>query len=209
MRLNGQRGQTIVETVVTLPIVLLALFAVIYVARLGVINERAELALRYGGIVGFNGSSGAFSIENMYESIGSPSTTPGPCPTPAAAVFSGSAPFPGPTTAPFWQPDDPSGPSTTCTPAVIGFGGAQFLATHYVTATILNVTAHVNVPAYLSGIIGNSSTVSSTEQFIHGAFPAMILYCSKEVHDRVWGAVTAESSTNTPPPPPANNGACH
>ena len=209
MQLDRQRGQTIVEMIVALPIVLLALFGVLYVARVGVINERAELALRYGGITSFDANSGAYSIENMYQNVSNVYTTPGPCPTPPAGVFSGASPFPGPTSAPFWQPDDANGPTTTCTPSVLGFGGAQFLATHYVMATVVNVTAHVNVPAYLSGLIGSASTLSTTAQFEHGAPPAMILYCSKEVENRVWGAITAESSTNTPPPPPPNNGACH
>ena len=83
------------------------------------------------------------------------------------------------------------------------------MATHYFGATVLNVTAGLDVPAYLQKLLGTTATVSTSAQFVHPADPALILYCSKEVHDRVWGAITAESTTVTPPPGPPNNGVCH
>jgi hypothetical protein len=53
---------------------------------------------------------------------------------------------------------------------------------------------------------------------VHAAYPGIILWCSKEVRNRVQGAITASGSAalptpipdgSTPPPdPPNDNGAC-
>lgn len=213
---RGSRGQTLIEMTIVLPVVLIALFGIIYVARFGVVDERAQLALRYGGITGFITGSGAYSAANIYANL-DPSSVPQPCPTPALGAFSDSSPFPGPTSAPFWQPDA-TGSTAPCSPAVFGMGGAQFLASHYFSATSLNVSATVNVPSYIQSLLGQTSSVSASETFVHPAFPGMILYCSKEVRDRVVGAITAQGSSipptpipngaPNPSPAPNNNGVC-
>ena len=214
---RGSRGQALIEITIALPIVLLALFGIIYVARLGVVDERAQLALRYGGIAGFITGSGAYSAANIYANL-NPSAIPQPCPTPAMGAFSDTNPFPGPSSAPFWQPDASSN-SAPCAPAVYGLGGAQFLASHFFSATSLTVNATVDVPPYLQSVLGkNASAVSASETFVHPAFPGMILYCSTEVRARVNGAITAQGSSipptpipngaSPPPPAPNNNGVC-
>ena len=215
--MRGSRGQALIEMTIALPIVLLALFGIMYVARLGVVDERAQLALRYGGIAGFITGSGAYSAANIYANL-NPSSVPQPCPTPAMGAFSNSAPFPGPSSAPFWQPDSTSG-SAPCAPAVFGMGGAQFLASHFFSATALSVNANVAVPSYIQAALGESSqNVSVSETFVHPAFPGMIMYCSTEVRNRVNGAITAEGSSipptpipngaPNPSPAPNNNGVC-
>ncbi|HET9029860.1 MAG TPA: TadE family protein [Candidatus Aquilonibacter sp.] len=213
---NASRGQTLIETIIALPIVLLVIFGILYVARVGVVGERAQLALRYGGIAGFIANSSAYSAANIYENL-DPSSIPQPCPTPAAGAFSDSAPFPGPSSAPFWQPDS-IGTGTPCQPAVFGLGGAQFLASHFFSATSLSVSAGIDVPAYLQSVLGTSSTVAAAEAFVHPAFPGMILYCSTEVRNRAVGAITAQGSNipptpipngaSNPSPAPNNNGVC-
>ena len=65
------RGQTIIEFVVAMPIVLLALFAIVYFSKFGVVNERAELALRYGGIAAFNSGDAQYGAVNIYYNISS------------------------------------------------------------------------------------------------------------------------------------------
>ncbi len=214
---RGSRGQALIEMTIVLPIVLLALFGILYVARLGVVGERAQLALRYGGIAGFINGSGAYSAANIYANL-NPSSIPQPCPTPAMGAFDNSAPFPGPTSAPFWQPDSTSN-AAPCAPAVFGLGGAQFLASHFFSATSLTVNANVDVPSYIQTALGETvQGVSASETFVHPAFPGMILYCSTEVRNRVNGAITAEGSSipptpipngaPNPSPAPNNNGVC-
>lgn len=203
------RGQTIIELVVAMPIVLFVLFAIIYIARYGVLSERAELALRYGGITGFQNSS-AYSAADLYLYDGDLSSMPQPCATPPTTVLTGGGPFPGPSPAPFWQPDtDINAPAASCVSNANGFGGAQFLASHYVGYTVETISASVDVPSYLRPVLGSTATATTTAQFEHAADPGLIMYCSTQVHDRVWGALTADETTAaTPPPDAGNNGTC-
>lgn len=214
---RGSRGQALIEMTIALPVVLIALFGILYVARIGVVGERAQLAVRYGGITGFISGSNAYSAANLYANL-NPSSLPQPCPTPALGAFSDSAPFPGPSSAPFWQPDATSNASP-CAPAVYGLGGAQFLASHFFSATSLSVSASVDVPSFIQTVLGESSqSVGAAEAFVHPAFPGMILYCSTEVRARVNDAVTAQGSdvlptpipngASNPSPAPNNNGVC-
>ena len=215
-RARAQRGQTLIEMVIALPVILIALFGVIYVSRVGVVDERAQLALRYGGIAGFITGSNAYSAANIYENL-SPTGMPVPCPTPAMGALTGASPFPEPSAAPFWQPDNTA--TAPCTPTVYGLGGAQFLASHYFSATSLSITANIDVPSYIQSVLGeNSHVVGASEAFVDPAFPGMILYCSTEVRGRVYGAVTASGSSvpptpipnnaSNPSPAPNNNGVC-
>lgn len=199
-----------------MPVVLLVLFAIMYVARLGVVTERAELALRYGAISMFeSGAQSVYSTASIYNFYNNTSPS---CPAPTTAVFSNSAPFPGPTSAPFWQPD--TTPTASCAVVPWGFGGAQFMATHYFEQTQLTVSAGVNVPAFLQGALSGQtvSTATTTATMAHPVDPAMVLYCSTEVRARVSDALTAGGTvtlptplpgTPTAPPPPNNNGACN
>jgi hypothetical protein len=57
----GNRGQAFVETLLFLPMLFLALTAVIFFARFGVLSERAESAVRYGDLVSFRGGN-AYSV---------------------------------------------------------------------------------------------------------------------------------------------------
>lgn len=211
------RGQTIIEFAVAMPIVLLVLFAVMYFSKFGVVSERAELAVRYGGIAAFNSGSSEYGAANIYYNIsgGLPA-----CPTPPTAILNGGGPFPGPTSAPFWQPStDVTAPSSSCTSGATGFGGSQFIASHFWGSSTVEVQASVDVPPYLRPALGgsNSGKADTVLTFIHAASPGMIMYCSKEVRDRVQDAFTATGSSALPTPipdgtipatPPPDNGVC-
>lgn len=212
------RGQTVIEFVVAMPIVLLGLFAIVYFARFGVVSERTELALRYGGIAEFNDGGSVYGAANIYYNLsgGQPS-----CPTPPVSIVNGSGPFPGATSAPFWQPDtDVASPSSSCYADAAGFGGAQFIASHFWATTQVQVNANVDVPAYLRPALGGSSSgsASSTLTFIHAAYPGIILWCSTEVRNRVYASLTNGGSSSLPTPipdgtdqaspPPNDNGHC-
>jgi hypothetical protein len=59
--IRDERGQAFVETLLFLPMLFLALVAVVFFARLGVLSERAESAVRYGDLVSFRGGQ-AYSV---------------------------------------------------------------------------------------------------------------------------------------------------
>jgi len=52
-RLHAQRGQTLVEFALFMPLLLLAMLALIFFSRLGVLSERSQSAVRYGEMVSF------------------------------------------------------------------------------------------------------------------------------------------------------------
>lgn len=213
MLVRRSRGQTMVEMVIMLPVVLLALFCMMYLAKYAVVSERAELALRYGLLTGFETGAGAYTAGNIYQNIDL-AGLPAPCATAPPAIFANASPFPGPTSAPFWQPDATPGPGGTpspnssCQTTTVGLGGAQFLASHYLATSVVSVSAGINVPAYLIPMLGSQQTVHSAASFTHAAYPGLIMYCSNEVYNRVWGAITAGGTTSTPPPYYGHNGGC-
>lgn len=216
--MRSSRGQTVIEFVIAMPIVLLGLFAIVYFSKYGVVSERAELALRYGGIAEFNDGGSVYGAANIYYNLsgGTPA-----CPTPPVSIVDGAGPFPGATSAPFWQPDtDVSAPSSACTASASGFGGSQFIASHFWATTLVNVNANVDVPPYLQPALGGgtSGNASTTLTFIHAAYPGIILYCSTEVRNRVTASLTNGDTASLPTPipdgtdqatpPPDNNGHC-
>lgn len=211
------RGQTLLEFVIAMPIALLALFGIVYMSHYAVLSERAELALRYGGIAAFTTQSNSYSAGNIYQNLYGLQPN---CPKPDLGILSGGGPMPGPTSAPFWQPDTDVLPETSsCTASASGFGGSQFIASHFWAITTVNVNASVDVPSYVQTALGsNTASANTTATFIHAAYPGVILWCSVEVRRRVDGAVTAQDSSPLPTPipdgapmptpPPNNNGHC-
>jgi hypothetical protein len=194
------RGQTIIEFVVAMPIVLLALFAIVYFSQFGVVNERAELAVRYGGLAAFDLGSTQYGAEDIYSNTSGAAPA---CPTPPAAILDDGGPFPGATSAPFWQPSALPTPPT-CTSVPVGFGGSQFIASHFWAGSKLNIQATVNVPPYLQPALGGASSgrASTTLTFIHAATPGMILYCSQEIRNRVEASITNQGDAPLPTPIP-------
>jgi hypothetical protein len=201
VRSHWERGQTLVETALFLPLVLLVLFGTIYVGHLGVVGDRAQLAIRYGGITNFaSTSSGIYNNSAIYTAAQNP-TLPASCPTPAAFALYDAAPLPGPTTPPYWQPKSVAG---TCTPAAYRIGGAQFLASHFFAASNESLTATVDPPLFLEhlNVVGAGQVATAAIAFVHPADPSTILYCSSEVDTRVVAALMAPTTTVTPPPSP-------
>lgn len=199
-----------------MPIVLLGIFAIVYISQFGVVSERAELALRYGGIAAFDTSSSEYSAASIYYNLSGQVPA---CPAAPVSIVQGAGPFPGPTSAPFWQPSADAPATSSCSGLPYGFGGSQFIASHYWGTTTLTVSAGVDVPPYLKPALGgNTGTATTTLTFIHAAYPGVILYCSTEIDNRVKAAVTANGSNPLPTPipdgtdlstpPPDNNGHC-
>ena len=200
MHLESMRGQTLVETVLMMPIALFALFALLFITHFGIVNERTYLSLRYAGVAAFlQGSSQAYTAANVYSNLAG-GQQPVPCPTPPTGVFNNSAPYPGPTSAPLWNPDSVNVPP--CTTSFTDLGGASFLAARFIPATSIAVNASVNVPAYLQPLLGKVSTTSTAGSFVHSAYPGIILYCVAKAYSAVHDSVTANETVNLPTPGP-------
>jgi hypothetical protein len=201
---TASRGQSLAEATIFLPLVLLVLFGTIYVSQYGVLAERTQLAVRYGGLIG---SSSIYSAASIYNFLSLPAGSLPGCPAPPVGVVTDAAPLPGPASAPYWQP---TSVTSSCQSIAHSVGGAQFLASHIFAASQNTVSTQLNVFPYLSGLLGSSVSVGASEPFAHAADPSAILFCSSEVHDRVQAAVFGALSppapvatpvpTTTPPP---------
>jgi hypothetical protein len=204
MQLNhGERGQALVESALFLPVVLLVLFGAMYVGQFGVVSERAQLAVRYGGVTAAQ-SSNLYSAAAIYQGVANP-TLPAACPTPPVDVMEEGGPLPGPVSDPYWRATSAVG---TCQAAAYRIGGAQFLASHFFAVSVDTVTATFDVASrapYLQPFLGGTLSTSARQSFAHPADPGTILYCSQEVQKRVSNAIqSATAAAATPPPAPGN-----
>lgn len=194
---SASRGQALAESAIFLPLVLLVLFGTIYVSQYGVLAERTQLAVRYGGLVG---SSSLYSAGTIYNFLSQPAGTIPGCPTPPPGIVTDTAPLPGGASAPYWLPQSVS---ASCATIVKSVGGAQFVAAGLFEASQDSVTTQLTVFPYLQSVLGGSAvTVAASEPFAHPADPSAILYCSQEVHDRVHDAVMGALQPAPPSPSP-------
>lgn len=176
MQLNASRGQAILETAMVLPIIIALLFAIIYFSNLGTVDQRVQIAIRYGGLVGFT-NSGYFSSANIYTAGNSPGGNN--CPAPPMGILTNSSPFPGPSSAPFFNPSAGGTSTANCNATAVNFkGGASFLAAGFVANAVESMSVQSDVPPYLNSLFGSFGTVSQTEKWGHPAWPAVIIACT-------------------------------
>lgn len=200
MQLESLRGQTLIETLLIMPVAIFAIFALIYIAHFGVVNERTFLSMRYAGIAAFTqGQNQAYTAADIYSNLAG-GQQPVPCPTPPAGAFDNTAPYPGPSTPPLFRPDALSIPA--CTTTFTDLGGASFLAARFISSTSIGVNASVNVPAYLQPLIGAVTNTHAVGSFVHSAYPGIILFCVSKAYDAVYQSVTAEGTLTLPTPGP-------
>lgn len=194
------RGQTLIETLLMMPVALFALFALIYITRFGIVNERTYLSMRYAGVAAFTqGTSQAYTAADVYANLAG-GQQPVPCPTPPVGAFDNSAPYPGPSTPPLFRPDSITIPA--CTTAFTDLGGASFLAARFISSTAIGVNATVNVPTYLQPLIGKMTTTNAVGSFVHSAYPGIILFCVAKAYNAVNDSVTAVGTLSLPTPGP-------
>ena len=189
------RGQALIESAFFLPIMLLALFAVIYFSQAGNLTQRVQIAIRYASLGQWvSGAPPVYSAESIYLSGTQP---PGAtCPPPPIGVLYNAAPFPGPTSAPFWRPTAVG--TATCVQNTLKLGGAQFLMSRYLTSGNATIEASIDVPWYLQSLIGNTATASASENWVHAAWPAAILACIKEANSAVEDMLTNMETVTLP-----------
>jgi hypothetical protein len=159
------RGQALLETVIFLPLTLLTLWAVIWVAQYGVMSERVQSAVRYSGLVSNQINPYVeYSLYVLYNSLGpASSNAPLPastCNAPTTDALTNSGSYPGPTTAPFWMAT-PNPPSVSCNTAqsqVAAFTGLNQTALALSNTPI--VQAQTIVPLYLSAAMQFGNVIS-------------------------------------------------
>ena len=108
---HAQRGQAVVETVIFLPMFLIALFGIIWTVQAAVQSERVESAVRYAGLISQQANPYVdYSLYSMYTQLGSTLIPTVTCISPITAPLSDAAPTYASThistvaSAPFWTP---------------------------------------------------------------------------------------------------------
>ena len=197
-----QRGQALTETIIVLPIVLLSVFAILYLGHAGLVAERAQAALRYAGFAGFYGvGNQAYTAADIYSNLQG-GAQPVPCPTAPAGAFDNTAPYPGPANPRLWGPDWQV--SSSCGMVTKNIGGTGVLASRTISATIVNVQTGVNVPEYLRPTIGKNAVIAAQTVFAHPAYAGIIMYCNAGTYSAVRDSITAMSSVGMPTPIPGS-----
>ena len=171
---HAERGQAIVETLLFLPLFLLALFGTIWAAQVAVQHERVENALRYFANVSEQADPYAkWSYSSMYGQLGNATLPTILCTPPIADALSDASPtystsHVGNTTVspPFWTPSSAAGGCTSArvwgmqqNPAAQQQNNMDML---FITKTP-SVSSTVPVPSQLVSVLGVSSLASSSE----------------------------------------------
>jgi hypothetical protein len=173
-----QRAQALVETAFFLPVLLLAMMAIIYFSQYGVLQSRAVEAVRYASLV-TNPSSLAgqnpapYSIEAMYAELHLIGTKPGVFPSSsydcsssaggasggAALAFwqaqtlpAGSAAAASPLpSAPAWFKGSAAAPTAVCTayPISLPLSGAAYAGNNLLTSQLTTLSTTQIVPGFL------------------------------------------------------------
>jgi Flp pilus assembly protein TadG len=216
---HTQRGQAVVETVMFLPMFLLALFGVMWTVQAAVQYERAQSAVRYSGLIAQSDSPYAdYSLYAMYSQLPATTLPVLTCNQPQAVLDTLSDASPTYTSpevptasAPFWAPAAP--PSQTCpTPALVGIpAGTGLTQDMLLTERNPSVTSTVNVPAALTNMVGTSTSVTATGYFFRTVGVNTIVGCYSNLKTQIKmslnyaNAVVNDTSAATVPVALANS----
>jgi len=199
-RRRGARGQALVETVLFLPMLLTAMFALLLFSRVGVVAERGESAVRYADMVTFRHGN-AYTVAVVYDLLdellnpsasqlgplcltpNSLTASPPPQNTISAAALQAltqSQPAVGSTPAPvtkaFWRPDSNGAPA--CNPLSVQLSSSTYGVSNLpLSVTSIQVSGSMNVPRYLSPLLGSTTTTTANMAFLNLATPNMLVAC--------------------------------
>jgi Flp pilus assembly protein TadG len=180
----AQRGQALVETILFLPVALVMLFALLYFARIGVLEERAQSAVRYAALMSYE-SPARYSAATIYDAVAANAPAVNACP--ASVVIDTTSILNGTgasgSARPFWRPDHPA--TATCGITMVNSGGASWAAYHYVTVSTHSVTGSLDVPPYVTSLFGVTGTVTASLAYAHADNPSTIIYCVANVASAV------------------------
>jgi hypothetical protein len=198
---DAQRGQALLELVVSVPLFVLALLALLTVIAIAVQSERLPQALRYNGLVAqqFDPYSN-YSLYEMYENAGTTSIITPPCVSPidptvpgGSGILSGTNPLPGSNTAPFWSPYSP--PTGSC----VSSGPTGFSAATYgLYADLLlehdQTTLSTSAWGPLRSLFTSAVPMSATVNFFRSPSVPLVLGCYTVINSMVLQATQPAQS---------------
>ncbi len=195
-----------VESAVFLPLFLLLVFGIIWAAQSGVQSERVQIAVRYSGLI----SNEAVPYQNyslyaLYTGAVAPATNTA-CSIPTSDALTNSGTFPGPQSAPFWQPL--AGTTIgTCSKGTAVLQGGSLSSPLLFVQTLSTATTQVTVPGNLQGALGSNSTLYARENFFDTPDLPTIMNCFGELHTAVNASLSnvAQNAITAAAPIPDSN----
>lgn len=203
MRMEHQRGQAITETAVFLPLFLLLLYGLIWLAQVSVLNERAQTAVRYSGLISneaspFNG----YSLYAIYNNVGTyTQNESATCETPPPDALTNNPAnqaFPGPLAAQFWSPDSGS-VSTSCNPSRVKLSDGVLSAPMLLLSTNSSISATKTYAFPARPGQTGSSTLSAQSNFFNTPDIASIMQCYPQLHTYVSASLVGETQGSANP----------
>jgi Flp pilus assembly protein TadG len=187
---HAQRGQAIVETVIFLPMFLLALFGIMWAVQAAVQYERVESAVRYAGLVTQRQNPYAdFSMYSMYAQVNSAVIPTLTCVIPLTTPLSDAAPTYASAqtvtaSSPFWTP---SSPAATCPyAALIGLpAGTGLVQDVIIGLQEPSVTSNVTVNGPLANTLGALTSSRAGAYFFTQIGVNTIMACYANLNKQV------------------------
>jgi hypothetical protein len=221
-------GQALIESSIFLPVLLLALFGLLFFSRLGVLDERAQMAARYGGNVAYQKGQ-LYTISTLQDLIAGalqPSSSQlavfcvnptGPSTNTVQAAASDaltenqgnvtssnpSAGLAGPSAQSFWKPTSAAGGGGSCSPTSVSLSQGASSPVVPLSMTGVVVAGTVAVPTYLSFLYNGSGSAGFLGQWnvVNLGLPTTLIACNVPLLDVLEIAVAPASPvTGTTPP---------
>lgn len=209
---ESERGQALTETAVFMPLFLLVLFGLLWVVQFSVVNERAQIAVRYSGLISNESSPYQnYSLYAVYANVGAVSqgSSPAPCVTPPADAFSNdpaNGAFPGPVSQPFWVPESPPTGSCGITHALVS---TSMSVPMLLSSTSSSVTVQkqilLTMPSNLGGL--QSVTMNAQQNFFDTPDVGSLMKCFPDIGSDVSATLSGEQSPSLLPAATAELGA--
>jgi hypothetical protein len=226
---RDESGQALIESILFMPILLLALFGLLFFARYGVLDERAQMAVRYGGNVAYQKGQ-LYTISTLQDLIAGalqPSSSqlavfcvnPNGSSTNTVQAAAGDAlienqgnatssnpetALAGPSAESFWKPTTTgSYGGGSCTPTSVSLSQGSSSPIVPLSMTGVTVQGNVAVPSYLSFLYGGLGTAAFTGQWnvVNLGLPTTLIACNVPLLDVLELAVAPASPvTGTTPP---------
>ena len=208
---RASRGQAITETAIFLPLFLLVFFTILWAIQTSVVNERLQSAVRYSGVISSQQDPFTeYSLYDVYSNLGSKTrVTPDPCQTPSTDAITDTGSYPGPASAPYWQPKNGS-VQLTCnngTALQTSMSGGALLKPEIFLHDNAYITAQTTVPQLLSSAMGSATTLQAQANFMHAPDLGTILHCYPELGSAITASLQPQANATpgaAPTPLPTN-----
>ncbi|MBV8148295.1 MAG: pilus assembly protein [Candidatus Eremiobacteraeota bacterium] len=195
-RFHRIRGQALTETALVLPLFLLLLFGVIWSSQAGTIAERAQIAVRFNGLVANEASPyNLYSLSALYNAAPNVAPPVNTCAAVSSDPFTDQNQFafqgmPGGTPAYFLPSSIGAG---SCQRAVAILSGGNLSGPVVFIQTQTTASATLNTQSVLTSALGPSTIITAEQNFFVTPDIPRLMSCYNEL-----GTAVSQTLNNTP-----------